>query len=160
MSDDHGNRKERRSSFFIATFYTVAACIYLWIWLFNGLDMGSGWVGPFGSILFGVCAIMSWLWHVKTLPPATGLHLSLDMAIQRPRHGVGLGWTFRINPVRGLRNYELAVARENTAARYAREDHACDRLGGHGHRLWLDHSWRDDGSGSIVPARASLAGVW
>ena len=71
MSDDHGNRKERRSSFFIATFYTVAACIYLWIWLFNGLDMGSGWVGPFGSILFGVCAIMSWLWHVKTLPPAT-----------------------------------------------------------------------------------------
>ncbi|WP_333848205.1 hypothetical protein [Phaeobacter italicus] len=90
MSDDHDNRKERRSSFFIATFHTVAACIYLWVWLFNGLDMGASWVGPFGSILFGFCAILSWLWHVKTLPPAT--QEKIMPVIGWAATAIGFGW--------------------------------------------------------------------
>lgn len=65
---DKSKRNERRGSLSLALFFTVAAIIYLWIWLFDGLDMDSPWVGPLGSLLFGMFCISSWLIYYVKLP--------------------------------------------------------------------------------------------
>ena len=69
MSETKGHKKkERLGALGLAVFFTVATAIYLWDWLFDGLDMDNEWVGPFGSLLFGTFCVSSWAIYFVKLP--------------------------------------------------------------------------------------------
>ncbi|MGK7754681.1 MULTISPECIES: hypothetical protein [unclassified Roseovarius] len=51
-----------------AIFFTVVTGLYLWVWLFDGLDMENPWIDPLGTMLFGTFCVLSWAILFVKLP--------------------------------------------------------------------------------------------